>query len=103
VVENNFGSQVWDGLGRLELRSYFRFSWSGFLEIYLYGVVDFQEWQIFKSHIRFEPGQSSKICFWDDVWCGDSPLKVTFPGLFNIANCKEVSIADNVERANGAI
>jgi hypothetical protein len=97
VVENGFGSQVWDGLGRLELRSYFRFSWSGSLEIYLYG------WQIFKSHIRFKPGQSSKIRFWDDVWCGDSLLKVTFPGLFNIANYKEVSIADNVEQANGAI
>jgi hypothetical protein len=91
VVENSFGSQVWDGLGRLALRSYFRFPWSGSLEIYLYG------WQIFKSHIRFDPGESFKIRFWDDVWCGDRPLKVVFPGLFNIASFKEASIANNVE------
>jgi hypothetical protein len=67
------------------------------MEIYLYG------WQIFKSHIRFDPGEGSKIRFWDDVWCGDRPLKVAFPGLFNIASFKEASIADNLERANGAI
>jgi hypothetical protein len=63
------------------------------MEIYLYG------WQIFKSHIRFDPGEGSKIRFWDDVWCGDRPLKVAFPGLFNIASFKEASIADNLERA----
>jgi hypothetical protein len=70
------------------------------MEIYLYG------WQIFKSHIRFDPGEGSKIRFWDDVWCGDRPLKVAFPG-FNVQSIadsfKEASIADNLERANGAI
>ena len=34
---------------------------------------------------------------------GDRALKVVFPGLFNIASFKEASIADNVERSNGAI
>jgi hypothetical protein len=60
-------------------------------------------WQIFKSHIRFDLGEGSRIHFWDDVWCGDRPLKVAFPGLFNIARFKEASVADNVERSNGAI
>jgi hypothetical protein len=60
-------------------------------------------WQIFKCHIRFDPGEGSRIRFWDDVWCGDRSLKVAFPGLFNIASFKEASIADNVERSNGAI
>jgi hypothetical protein len=59
------------------------------------------EWQIFKSHIRFDPGEGTKISFWDDVWCRDRPLKVAYPGLFNIASLKEASIADNVERSNG--
>ena len=59
-------------------------------------------WQSFQSHFRFDPGEGSKVRFWDDVWCGDSPLKVAFPGLFNIASFKEASIADNVERSNGA-
>jgi hypothetical protein len=43
VVKVSLGSQVWVGLGRLAHRSYFRFSRSGSLEIYLYGVADFQE------------------------------------------------------------
>jgi hypothetical protein len=58
-------------------------------------------WQNFKRHTRFDPGEGSRIRFWDDVWCGDRPLKEAFPGLFNIARLKEASIADNVERANG--
>jgi hypothetical protein len=38
------------------------------------------------------------------VWeCGNRPLKEAFFGLSNIASYKETSIADNVERANGAI
>jgi hypothetical protein len=59
-------------------------------------------WQIFMSHFRFYPGEGSKKHFWDDVWCGDRPLKVAFSGLFNIASFNEASIADNVERSNGA-
>jgi hypothetical protein len=54
-------------------------------------------WQFFQSYFRFDPGEGSKVCFWDDVWCGYNPLKVAFPGLFNIASFKEVSITDNVE------
>ena len=60
-------------------------------------------WQFFKSHIRFIPGEGSRIRFWDDVWYGERPLKVVFPGLFNIARFKEASIAENLERSNGAI
>jgi hypothetical protein len=60
-------------------------------------------WQIFKSRIRFDSGDGTKIRFWEDVWCGDRPLKVAFPGLFIIASFKEASIADNVERSNGVI
>jgi hypothetical protein len=60
-------------------------------------------WQLFKSHIRFDLGDGTKIRFWEDVWSGDRPLKVAFPRLFNIANFKEASIVDNVERSNDAI
>jgi hypothetical protein len=42
VVEVGFGSQVWVGVRRLAHRSYYQFSWSGFLEIHLYGVAIFQ-------------------------------------------------------------
>jgi hypothetical protein len=60
-------------------------------------------WSKFKRHFRFDPGVGSKISFWEDAWCGESPLKGTFPGLFNIARFREASIADNMEHANGFI
>jgi hypothetical protein len=60
-------------------------------------------WSKFKCHFRFDPGVGSKISFWEDAWCGESPLKDTFPGLFSIARFREASIADNMERANGTI
>jgi hypothetical protein len=60
-------------------------------------------WNNFKLHFRFNPGVGSRISFWKDVWCGESSLKDTFPGLFSIARFREASIADNIERYNGTI
>jgi hypothetical protein len=54
-------------------------------------------WRIFKGHFRFDLGDGFKISFWEDAWCGESFLKDTFPGLFNIASFRGASIADNVE------
>ena len=94
-MENGFGSQVWVSLGRF-FGDIFGSHGVGLWKYICMG------WQIFKSHIRFDPGEGTKIRFWDDVWFGDKPLKVAFLGLFNIASFKEASIADNVERSNGA-
>jgi hypothetical protein len=71
-VEIGFGGQVWVGLG----------SWcsgdiSGSHGVGLWKFIC-MGWQIFKSHFRFDSGEGSKIRFWDDVWCGDIPLKVVF-------------------------
>jgi hypothetical protein len=60
-------------------------------------------WKNFRRFVKFDPGEGSKICFWDDVWCGDRVLKETFSGLFNIARFKEASIADNMERSSNSI
>jgi hypothetical protein len=32
-------------------------------------------WQVLTRHIRFDPGDGSKIRFWEDIWCGDRALK----------------------------
>ena len=29
------------------------------------------------------------VRFWNDRWCGENPLAMTFPTLFSIANDKE--------------
>jgi hypothetical protein len=60
-------------------------------------------WQVFWSHCRFDPGEGSRIRFWEDIWCGDRALKDAFPVLHSIANNKGASIADNMEHSNGTI
>jgi hypothetical protein len=60
-------------------------------------------WQNFRRFIKFDPGEGSKIRFWDDVWCGDRALKEAFPGLYSIACLKEASMADNMERSSNSI
>jgi hypothetical protein len=36
------------------------------------------------------------------VWCGSSPLKEAFPGLFSLACNKDASIADNLDFSSGS-
>lgn len=37
------------------------------------------------------------------VWCGDSPLKLSFPKLFNISRDKEVYVVDLMKFPNGVL
>jgi hypothetical protein len=60
------------------------------------------EWHCFSSHIRLIPGDGSRISFWGEVWCGSSPLKEAFPGLYSLACNKEASIADNLDLSSGS-
>jgi hypothetical protein len=45
-----------------------------------------RDWHRFSSHFRLSPADGSRISFWEEVWCGNSPLKVEFSGLYNIAS-----------------
>jgi hypothetical protein len=54
-----------------------------------------QGWNFFAKGIRFEVGIGLKIRFWQDIWCGDQPLKHAFPSLFSIARYKEAWVKDN--------
>jgi hypothetical protein len=58
-------------------------------------------WSFFSSHTRFDWGDGSKIRFWDDVWCGETSLKVAFPILYNIANVKDATMATNMDLSSG--
>jgi hypothetical protein len=60
-------------------------------------------WRLFSSHTRFDPGDGSKIRFWDDVWCGEVILKEAFLGLYNIASAKDASIVDNMDFTGGTL
>jgi hypothetical protein len=60
-------------------------------------------WQNFRRFFKFDPGEGSKIRFWEDVWCGDRTLREEFPGLYSIASLKDASIADNMEYSSESI
>jgi hypothetical protein len=53
--------------------------------------------------VRFEVGNESKIRFWQDVWCGDQPLKASLPTLLNIARFKKASMADFILSLNDIV
>ena len=39
-------------------------------------------------------GNSQRVSFWKDIWCGATPLCVSFPSLFTLANPKEAWVKD---------
>ena len=55
-------------------------------------------WEDFSKNIRFEVGVGDRVKFWTDQWCGDPPLKSTFPSVYGIASNKEASVASSLER-----
>jgi hypothetical protein len=59
-------------------------------------------WKKFSSHTKFEVGDSPKVNFWHDLWCGDMTLKDAFPYLFGIACTKDASVAAHLEFSRGS-
>jgi hypothetical protein len=37
------------------------------------------------------------VSFWHNIWCGDSPLKISYPDLFSIAQRKDARVVDNMQ------
>jgi hypothetical protein len=61
-------------------------------------------WRIFSSHTRFDPGDGTRIRFWDDVCGWEVCLKTAvFPLPYNIALVKEASVATNMDLSSGII
>ena len=55
-------------------------------------------WEDFSKNIRFEVGVGDRVKRWTDHWCGNSPLQLTFPSVYEIASNKEASVASSLER-----
>ena len=39
-----------------------------------------------------------RVKLWTDLWCGDSPLQLTFSSVYGTASNKEASVASSLER-----
>jgi len=48
----------------------------------------------FDNSWKWEIGDGKRILFWEDVWCGDTPLKVRFSRLYNNSDHKGANIGD---------
>lgn len=55
----------------------------------------------FLKFIRFKLGLGVAIRFWEDIWCGDIPLKVELNGIYSLVVNKYGSVADNFEFGDG--
>ena len=45
-------------------------------------------WEAFSKNIHFQVGKGDRVRLWTDPWCGDSPLKLTYPVVYGIASNK---------------
>ena len=58
-------------------------------------------WGRFSQNTRFVVGRGLRICFWDDLWCGELPLKGAFPLLYCIARDRNAYVAEHLFWHNG--
>ena len=57
-------------------------------------------WEVFSKNIKFEVGVGvgDRVKFWIGWWCGDLPLQLTFPVVFEIASNREASMASSLKQ-----
>ena len=58
---------------------------------------------LLSRHIQFEVWVRSTVKFWQDIWCGDTPLRMCYPELFTISRNKEAYVADLMKFPNGVL
>jgi hypothetical protein len=60
-------------------------------------------WEKFSQFFKFEVGVGSQTRFWLDFWCGEGPLKDTYPELFWLARNKNALVGDYMDSRNGCL
>ena len=53
-----------------------------------------KNWSTLSQNAIFSLGDSRRLRFWKDIWCGEVALSTTFPTLFNLAAHKDAKVAD---------
>ena len=51
-------------------------------------------WPTFSHHILYDIGDGSKLKFWQDRWCGETSLVVSYHELFRFCQDQEISVAE---------
>ena len=60
-------------------------------------------WEKFSQFFKFEVGDGSRTIFWLDFWCGEGPLKDTYPEPFWLAQNKNALVGDYMDSRNGCL
>ena len=60
-------------------------------------------WHSFSRHILYDVGDGSRVRFWQDRWCGETSLPITYPELFRFCQDKEASVAELMKSTNGVL
>ena len=53
--------------------------------------------------ILYEIGDGSRVKFWRDRWCGETPLAASYPELYRFCRDKEASAAELMKFTNGVL
>ena len=62
-----------------------------------------QGWPSFSRYILYDIGDGSKVKFWQDHWCGETPLVVSYLDLFRFCRNKEASMVELMKSPNGVL
>ena len=60
-------------------------------------------WNAFSAHVKYKVGRGNRVRLWHDRWCGDVPLKDSFPDLYACASNKAATISEVLVRENGRV
>ena len=64
----------------------------------VYGEVFIWIGRILEKNTQFVVGRGNRVRFWQDGWCGNRPLQLTFSRLYGISTDGEASIESSLTR-----
>ena len=53
-----------------------------------------KEWPFMKNKFIFSIGDGKRVRLWEDRWCGDKALSLSFPLLYALATSKKAWVTE---------
>ena len=88
-MEVPYKPKVWDGGWGGGFQSLPR----GSYEVDLWKEISKETTQL-KQNCAFELGNGSRVRFWEDAWCDETPLCLSFPSLFEVTRSKGAKVME---------